>query len=71
LQLIHDTVLCLIHIFENVCEALEELFMLLQLEIKNQLLKICIEQLALILHAHHLHDFVPGHALGRTCIDLF
>lgn len=61
----------LVHIVEDVREALEELFMLLQLEVQNQLLEICVEQFALVLHAHHLHDLVPGHALGRAGVDLF
>ena len=41
--------------------------MLLQLEIEDQLLKVNIEQLALILFPHNAHDLISRHFF---CVDL-
>lgn len=58
LRLIQNSLLHVIDIFKHISKVLKELLMLLELKVKNQLLKVDVEELSLILLSHKGHNII-------------
>ena len=49
-----------VYFFKEICESLEEPFVLFELEIENNLLKVLIQKFSLVLHSHQVNDLISG-----------